>query len=91
MTGQLPIQGARHFKWDIIIAKAVKFIPYLNYILDKQMVINTAMQRCIAVKEALNKKPVDPINNTINFLNTLSEEDFKDHGNKRHNHSDHLG
>ena len=38
------------------------------------MVINAARQSCTAVKEALNKNPMDTTKNTINFLNTLSEE-----------------
>ena len=58
----------------MIIAEVVKLKPYLNYILDKEMVINDARQSCIAVKEALNKKPVDTSKNTVNFLNNLSKE-----------------
>ena len=29
------------------------------------------------MKEDLNKKPIDTTNNTINFLNDLSEDDLK--------------
>ena len=58
----------------MVIFEAVNLIPYLNYILDKEMVINASRKSCIAVKEALNKKHVDRANNTINFLDTLSEE-----------------
>ena len=74
LTGQLPIQGERRLIWDMIIVDVVNLKPYFNYILDKEMVINVARQSRTAVKEALNKKPVDTTNNTINFLNTLSEE-----------------
>ena len=38
------------------------------------MVVNPAKHSCTVVKEALNKKPVDTTENTINFLNTLSKE-----------------
>ena len=36
VTGQLPIQGAKHILWDIIIAEATKIRPYMDYILDKK-------------------------------------------------------
>ena len=58
----------------MIIAEDVKTRPDLNYILEKEMVINISRQSCTAVKEALNKNPVDTVKNTINFLNTLSGE-----------------
>ena len=67
------MQVARHLIWDMIIAKAVKLRPYLNYILDKEMAIHAARQSCTTVKEALNKKPIDTFNNTINFLNSCVE------------------
>ena len=44
------------------------------------MVINVAIQSCTAVKEALNKNPVDTTKKIINFLNTMSEEDLKTMG-----------
>ena len=77
LYGELPMQGSRQLIWDMTIVEAVKLTPYLNYILEKEMVINTARQICTAVKEALNKNPVDIAKNTINFLNTLSEEDSR--------------
>ena len=58
----------------MIIAKAVKLTPYLNYSLDKEMVIIAAIQSCTAVKEDLDKNPEDTTYNRINFLNNLSEE-----------------
>ena len=58
----------------MIITEAVKIRPYLNYIQEKEMVINDAKQSCKAMKEAFNKNPVDTTKNTINFLNTLYEE-----------------
>ena len=73
LSGQIPMQGARHLIQDMINAEAVKIRPYLNYIQEKEMVINAAKQSCTAVKEALNKNPVDTDKNTINFLNNLFE------------------
>ena len=49
-------------------------MPYLNYIQEKEMVINASKQICTTMKEDLNKKPMDRPKNTINFLNTLSKE-----------------
>ena len=74
------MQGAIHLIWDMIIAKVVKIRPYLNYITEKEMVINAARQSCTTVKEALNKNTVDTTNNTTNFLNTLVEEDLRTMG-----------
>ena len=70
------MQGVRHLLWDMIIVEATKIRPYLNYIKDKEMVINVDRQSCIVVKESLDKKPMDTTRNTIKFLNTLLEEDF---------------
>ena len=51
--------------------------PYLNYIKDKEMVINVARKSCTTVKETLDRKPVDATQNTIIFCNTLSEEELR--------------
>ena len=47
-------------------------MPYLNYILDKDIVIQAARQSCMEVKEVLNKNPIDTDNNRVNLLNGLS-------------------
>ena len=47
---QLPIQGSRHILWDMIISEATRIRPYLNYIHDKEMVINASIQSFTAVK-----------------------------------------
>ena len=47
---KLPMQGARHIILDMIIREATKMGPYLNYIKDKEMVINVARQSCTTVK-----------------------------------------
>ena len=41
------------------------------------MVINATKQSCTTMKEALNRKLIDTTKNTINFLNTLSEEELR--------------
>ena len=50
LTGQLPMQGARHLLWDMLISEATKIRPYLNFIKDKEMVINVARKSCTTVK-----------------------------------------
>ena len=44
------------------------------------MVINAVRQSCLDVKEDLDIKPTYTIRNTINFLNTLSEEELRTMG-----------
>ena len=39
LTGQLPVQGSKHVIWDMVITESGKLRPYLNYILDKEIVI----------------------------------------------------
>ena len=72
LTGQFPVQGAKHIIWDMIITEDGKLRPYLNYILYKEIVIQAARQSCTAVKESLNKKPIDTKNNTVHFINGVS-------------------
>ena len=50
VSGQLRVQGDRHLIWDMIITKATKMRPYLNFIKDKEVVINVARQSCVVVK-----------------------------------------
>ena len=77
VTRQLPMQGAKHILQDIIIAEVEKLRPYLDYILDKEIVIQAAKQSVAAVKEVLNKNPIDTANNTLSFLSGLTEDDLK--------------
>ena len=74
---QLSVQGVKHVLWDMIIAKATKKRLYFNFINDEEMVINAIREICLAVKEALDRKPTNTTRNTINFLNTLSEEELR--------------
>ena len=41
VTRQLQVQGEKHIIWDAIIEEADKFRPYLDYILDKELVIHS--------------------------------------------------
>ena len=41
------------------------------------MVISVERKICTTVKETSDRKPTDTTHNTINFLNTLSEEELK--------------
>ena len=43
VTGQLQVQGDKHIIWDSIIEEAKKFRPYLDYILDKELVIHSSI------------------------------------------------
>ena len=64
----------------MIIAEAGKLIPYLDYILDKEIVMQAARQSCTTVKEVLNKSPIVTTNNTVSFLNGLTKDDLKEIG-----------
>ena len=59
LSGYFLVQGSRHLLWDMIITEATKMRPYLNYIKDKEMVINVPRQSCTTVKETLDRKPTD--------------------------------
>ena len=58
-------------------AKATQLRPYLDYILDKEIVMQSARKSVTTVKQRLNKKPIDTVNNTIDFLNALIEDELK--------------
>ena len=77
VTGQLLVQGAKNITWDVIIDEEKKLRPYLDYILDKEIVMQETRQSVTVVKEVLNKNPIDTTNNTIDFLNGLTEDYLK--------------
>ena len=52
-------------------------MPYLDYILDKEMVLQSTKQSVTVVKERMNKNPIYYAKNTIDFLNGLTEEELK--------------
>ena len=49
----------------MIIDEATKIKTYLDYILDKEIVMPEAKQGVVSVREVLNKNPIDTTNNTI--------------------------
>ena len=61
----------------MIIAKETNIRPYLDYILEKEIVVQFSKKSVAVVKEVLNKKPIDTANNTIGFFNGLTENDLK--------------
>ena len=69
--------GGKHIIWDAIIEKEDNFRPYLDYILDKEVVIHSSRKIMAVAREKLNKKAVDYANNAINFLNCLLEDNLK--------------
>ena len=77
VTGQSSVWGSNHIIWDGIIAEVRKLRPYLDYVLDKEVVIKSSRQIVMTEKEKLNKKPIDYGNNAIKFLNGLTEDDLK--------------
>ena len=80
LTGKFSVEAEKNIIWDMLITNAGKLRPYLNYILDKENVIQAARQRFKIVKETLNKNPIDTPNNTLSFLNGVSEYDLKEMG-----------
>ena len=50
----------------------------MDYILDKETVINSSKQIVTVVKERLNKNPTETANNTIDFLNGLTTYELKE-------------
>ena len=77
VTGQEVVHGEKHIIWDSLILEATKLIPYLDYILDKERVLQEAKQSVTIVKEKLNKKPVDYAKSAIEFLNGIMEEEIR--------------
>ena len=76
------MQEGRHLIWDMTIIEVTKMRPYLNFIKDKETVINIARQIWEVMKENLYKTSLETTENTINFLNTLSKEELKKIGRK---------
>ena len=60
----------------MIITEATKKRPYLNFIKYKEVVISIERRSCVVMKETSDKRLVDTTQNTINFLNTLLEEEL---------------
>ena len=73
-SGQAALQGEKHLIWDVMIEEAAKLRPYLDFILDKEIVTKEDRPIVQMVKQVLNKKAMDTTNNAIYFLNNLTEE-----------------
>jgi len=71
LRGKGLLQGAKHSIWDSIIAEAVKFRVYLNFINDKDIMVITTRSRCTVVNETLEKKPSEWAQNAINLINSI--------------------
>ena len=52
-------------------------MPYLDYMLDKEMVIYSSKHAVTVGREKLNKKPIEYANNAIDLLNHFSKDDLK--------------
>ena len=76
VTGQSSIQRENHIIWDELIAEEMKLRPQLDYVLEKEVVIQLAKQSVTPVREILNKKPIDYAKNAIDLFNGLTEEEL---------------
>ena len=76
------VQGAKNIIWDALISEATKLRPCLDYILEKEIMIQSSKQSVTAVKERLKKNPIDYVKNTIDFLNGLTEDALKEANSK---------
>ena len=53
-------------------------MPYLDYMLDNEIVIYSSKQAVTVGREKLNKKPIEYANNAIDFLNRILESVIKE-------------
>ena len=60
-----------------MIAEATKLGPYLDFILDKEIVTLAARKNVHMVRQVLKKNTMDTANNAISFLNNLREEEIR--------------
>ena len=67
LIGQLPISGSKHIIWDLFISEVAKLRPYLDYILEKENLMQSSRKRLTTVKERLKKNPIEIANNAIVF------------------------
>ena len=51
VTSQATIQGTKHLIWDAIITEEDTFRPYLDYILDKGVVIHSSRKIMAVARE----------------------------------------
>ena len=72
LRGQLPLQGAKHFLWDLIAIEITKFWEYVYFIEEKDALTSTTLLKFEIVNETLQKKPMNKAQNAINFLSQTS-------------------
>ena len=68
MIGKLPVQGAKHLIWDTLTIEITKFRSYLNFVNDKNVIVDLSLQRCKLVNKNLDKKPLDTAQNAVKFF-----------------------
>ena len=78
MICKLPLQGAKHLIWDTLTIEITKFRSYLNFVNDKNAIVDLALQRCKLVNENLDKNPLETTQNTVKFLKTLTYEELQE-------------
>ena len=78
MIGKLPLQGAKHLIWDTLTIEITKFRSYLNFVNNKNAIVDLALQRCKLVNENLDKKPLETAQNDVKFLKKLTYEDMQE-------------
>ena len=72
------MQGDKHLIWDILTIEITNFRSYLNFVNDKNAIVDLALQRCKLVNENLDKKPLETTQNAVKFLKTLKYEDMQE-------------
>ena len=77
VVGQMALQGDRHMIWDEIIKEASRFRLYLDYVVDHENALMSSRKNVVVVKHALNKKPMQGVQNVVDFFSTLSEDRIK--------------
>ena len=80
MIGKLPLQGAKHLILDTLTIEITKFRYYLNFVNDKNVIVDLALQRCKLVNENIDKNPLDTSQNVVNFLKNLTYEYIQEMG-----------
>ena len=69
MIGKLPLQGDKYLIWDALTIEITKFRSYLNFVNDKNAIVDLALQICKLVNENLDKKPLETTQNAVIFKN----------------------
>ena len=46
MIAKVPLQGAKHVIWDTLTIEITKFRSYLNFVNDKNAIVDLSLQRC---------------------------------------------